>query len=357
MIKPVKLFDVTIDNYKNFSHFQFSNLARINVITGKNNSGKTSLLEALFLCLGPTNPDLLVSLLGRRGQLTSLSSANYFFHELNFSNRIKITFKTDQANEYTLKIQNVESKSYSVSKKNTKEEQSTSGLQLINSSAPKEISLILTFPSKKTNIAKATFSSGQIAFSKEQGAIFCESVFLSSIQSFSNPNLDASRYSSLDRQDRIPEFNKYLKYIEPDIKRTSLISENDSTFIAGDVGYGLVPLSLLGEGMNKFASIILAISQSKDAVCLIDEIENGFHYSMYPKLWEVINEISIENNCQVFCTTHSLECIKGCYGLLENNEDTIINLHRIDKKDHKNSLITYTQNEIKSAVELDWEVR
>ena len=42
---------------------------------------------------------------------------------------------------------------------------------------------------------------------------------------------------------------------------------------------------------------------------LIDEIETGFHYSMFDKLWEVIATTAKKNNCQIIATTHIYECM------------------------------------------------
>jgi len=38
-----------INNFRCFHYFDYTNVNRINLISGKNNVGKTALLEALFL--------------------------------------------------------------------------------------------------------------------------------------------------------------------------------------------------------------------------------------------------------------------------------------------------------------------
>jgi predicted ATP-dependent endonuclease of OLD family len=70
-----------------------------------------------------------------------------------------------------------------------------------------------------------------------------------------------------------------------------------------------VLLSSLGEGINRYIAILCAIWASKDGVLLIDEIENGIHYTNYKKLWQIIFQASVDANCQLFITTHSKECI------------------------------------------------
>lgn len=66
----------------------------------------------------------------------------------------------------------------------------------------------------------------------------------------------------------------------------------------------LVLLSSLGEGVNRYIAILCAIWASQDGYLFIDEIENGIHYTNYPKLWELIFLASAQANCQVFVTSH-----------------------------------------------------
>lgn len=77
------------------------------------------------------------------------------------------------------------------------------------------------------------------------------------------------------------------------------------------MGEKLLPLKLAGDGICKLLFILLAIIANPNSIILIDEIETGFHYSKYPKLWEVIANPARDYNCQIIATTHSYECIDG----------------------------------------------
>jgi AAA15 family ATPase/GTPase len=78
-----------------------------------------------------------------------------------------------------------------------------------------------------------------------------------------------------------------------------------------------VLLSSMGGGLNRYIAIVCAIWKSKNGQLLIDEVENGIHYTKYKKLWELIFKTSIEANCQVFITTHSKECIEAFTSVAE----------------------------------------
>ena len=69
------LRDLTIQNYRCFQEFQIDDLARVNLIVGGNNTGKTSLLEAIYLYVTQNHPSSLVSLLENRGEISILDSS------------------------------------------------------------------------------------------------------------------------------------------------------------------------------------------------------------------------------------------------------------------------------------------
>ena len=62
------LRDLTIKNYRAFKDFSIDGLARVNLIVGANNSGKTSFLEAVYLLVNQGNPFSLLELLYYRGE-------------------------------------------------------------------------------------------------------------------------------------------------------------------------------------------------------------------------------------------------------------------------------------------------
>ena len=63
--------------------------------------------------------------------------------------------------------------------------------------------------------------------------------------------------------------------------------------------------------MQRMLGIILALVNAKDGMLLIDEIENGIHYSIQQELWQLIFQLAHRLNVQVFATTHSWDCIEG----------------------------------------------
>ena len=87
-----------ISNFRNLRELTLEPLSRINLVAGKNSSGKTSLLEALWLLSGPDVPELGIRLNVFRG-LPPHSQATIFrelFNEFDSDKTISITAQLDE---------------------------------------------------------------------------------------------------------------------------------------------------------------------------------------------------------------------------------------------------------------------
>jgi len=97
-----------------------------------------------------------------------------------------------------------------------------------------------------------------------------------------------------------------LKIIAPNLQRIEVVSESIGPSIYLDIGQdALVPLTVSGEGMVRMFSIILELISSRNGVLLIDEIDNGLHYTVMPKLWKLLGALVEKHDVQIFATTHN----------------------------------------------------
>ena len=74
---------------------------------------------------------------------------------------------------------------------------------------------------------------------------------------------------------------------------------------------GQFPLKSFGDGALRVLGVALALVRSRDGFLLIDEAENGIHYSVQPEFWRMVLRTAHENNVQVIATTHSYDCVLG----------------------------------------------
>jgi hypothetical protein len=147
--------------------------------------------------------------------------------------------------------------------------------------------------------------------------------------------------------------------------------------------YGIQPVSLksLGDGMSRMFQIALAIERSRvgryerldiDAhlfsdheenlpvqtpLLLIDEIENGIHYTVHAKLWEMILHLASQYNIQVVATTHSWDCICGLKEAVSKVVDTNAMLIRLEKKNGKDKAVIFQSRELDIIARDEIEVR
>ena len=100
-----------------------------------------------------------------------------------------------------------------------------------------------------------------------------------------------------------------IQIIEPRIKSIGFVDDlrkqgNRVPMVRLSTSKTPVLLSSMGEGMNRMLGIALALVNSKDGLLLIDEIDNGVHYSVQPDLWRLIFEGARRMNVQVFVPLH-----------------------------------------------------
>jgi len=122
-----------------------------------------------------------------------------------------------------------------------------------------------------------------------------------------------------------------------------------------------IPLRSLGDGMTHLFHIILALVNSRGGIILIDEFENGLHYSLQPQIWNLVFQTAEKLKIQVFATTHSWDCVKGFQAAAQQHETEAILLHlgHSVKESDKGRIIAseYDKDELQLATQADLEVR
>lgn len=347
---------IEIRNFRNLNDFEIERLGRINLIAGRNNSGKTSLLEAVFLLSGAGNPQMLFNV-----NVTRVVDPNLtmwpvhhpwkeLFSELDVNKVIEITAHHGQLGRLALKI--------------TSERPHTTEIPLDpNNKVPLEY-----IPEEKMLTFRYENSKGEPVESRmrltKQGIEFprlrVPPPFIAAIISSLGSTIqeDAARLGTLRKQKRGHLLLEALQVIEPrltSLENISVSSAGGTPMIWGDIGLPeLIPLPVMGEGMTRLARFVLAISDAPNGIALLDEIENGLHHSLLPKVWQVVDATARQCNTQVFATTHSRETIMAAHDSLGSDA---FRLHRLETTDSMNRCVTYEPESISAAIRHDFEVR
>jgi predicted ATP-dependent endonuclease of OLD family len=305
--------DITIENFRGFRKLELHGLKSINLIVGPNNTGKTSLLEAVALAgLGPR----------------VLPSA---FDDKN---------KELQRNDFEINLLHGNESATQVSKWLRYEITGQSKIR-IETRGPKYHCVIDEsihaadgfrepyYRIEQRHIANIVFN---IISTQTELPIIIIGTRSPSISQFVNYVGDALR--KVDGENRL---NTVMKKIDKRFRRVRIDPLPEGLNVSVDLGHPeMIPISQAGEGMRRAMEILSRLVSSRDAICMIDEVDFGIHHLAMVDLWRGLATISKELNTQLFVTTHSRDCIEAAYQAMtvEDPDDTIdfgvVQLYRVD---------------------------
>lgn len=396
----MKMNSLVIENFRSLESLSLPNLGRINLLVGKNNSGKTSVLESLrVLSSGGGVKTFLELAVEREDQLASDGSeevgsikqaiSGMFTDYAIDSREIRIG---DFPGPMSLSMKRVQYL-YLV---NDEAQRAITGRRQILS--PDEVGKIEENDSDEFIVREAldvTVGGKQAAWvrlDRSFGRILTDSGMepRSSLASCayvpSRPNdVDelASLWDQIALTDRESEVVNALRLIEPSIVGLTFVESNFETedikrrfqyrprLSAGrssgrripvvklDGSNLRVPLKAMGDGLHRILDVVLRLVAIENGFFLLDEFENGLHFSIHDRLWELILKIATERSVQVFATTHSDDCVKAFSRIsLASKEDGV--LYRITRPlagDKVHFVRRYSEQTLLDAEEAGVEVR
>ena len=353
---------VTIESFRGIKHLEIEDLRQVNLFVGKNNCGKTTSLEGLFLLTGPTNAALPLSI-NRCRNFTTIDENSWrlIFNKLDVNSDVKISGELKEPKEKRNLIIKPSTKSVATLAKTTINKETIDIKDSYSARSPTIDGLILEFSSikEKANetkiITKVVMKGPGIEVKiPEDYKELLRGVFITATTISGDLG---TRFNNIQIAKRTDRIIKVLRKIEPSLANLSLGTDG---IIYCDIGLDrLMPINIMGDGMFKLLSIILAISDTQDGIVFIDEIENGFYYSSQEVLWAAIFESAKEFNVQIFATTHSIECVKAfssSYSQSAENSDNI-RLYRIERTDDEFKVVCYEHKTLEASLDSDWEVR
>ena len=293
----------------------------MNLIAGENNVGKTALLEALWQFSGADQPDIGLRIGQFRGihQISPGELLFDLFHRFDVSEPIELTATGDWgANHQTLQI---ETRARENSRIPIPGNDQAGKLMRVVAESPHEIVLRYTdgtderescgwFTARATGpgTVEGGFETRQDQLPGRPSSHY----FAPRLGNFFQQDAERlGRLKVLGLEDLVI---KALKPFDPSLCRLTTIPLDGNSVIHADVGVGrLIPIGLLGEGIQRVLSVALAFESAASGMILVDETENGVHHSKLRDLWRAISSFSKEFDVQVFATTHSGECVRAAH--------------------------------------------
>lgn len=335
-----------VENYRGFTEFTLDDLRRVNLLVGMNSTGKTSLLEAVQILKGKDRlyhlgkiawgrreivyndsekQDIIIpsaSVLGFFRRSGSVQGVNFMIESFLEDGRhdyLKASFQPSTPTQSASFVIHDEVSELEFDQKPAVELRS------------KGISMPLLH---EVDFTRHQGPVGTL-WDHDQIPVLLESIMLT------------------EEEERLVEA---LRLIDPEIERV-YTSGRPQIYVKRRGESGRVPIGSLGDGMWRLLSIAMALVQGRGGYALLDDVDAGLHYSVMPRMWEIIHKTADRLDVQVFATTHSQDCLFGLGSYVEQFPDSAndVSLHRIEKG--KNKSIRYDGNQVVIASEQGIEVR
>ncbi len=376
------LTTVDVENYRGFRRYTLKGLSRVNLLVGRNNAGKTALLESIHLLASGGDPVVMVDTARRRGEevvvtdrdppvgFDLLPDLSHFFHGHKVSEGTKFSIRPNNDPASVDEPAPVDAEIGKASMTEMREfflpEGRTSRLPTLAlrigarkgaSDPPITIPLteegtsLLALP---TALMRRRPRRGGTVSSSRARFITPDSLGTASMAGMWDQLITASRESEVIRA---------MGVLDPRIDSIAFLSgersysERSGIMMGFKGGDGRVPLGSCGDGMRRLLAIALSVITSSKGFLIVDEIDTGFHYSVMADLWRLVIRTATELNVQVFATTHSYDCIRGLAQACREDErlQPEVSLNKIDPK--LESSVPFSGGEIITASEHDIEVR
>lgn len=318
------LTQIHIQNFKGFKDTLIAPLRKVNLILGGQNVGKTSVLEAVYLgaqnvggireiasvfrvAEGGDNSRYVESVLGRLERSIELSSERGAILRRTFNSPDKKAGFRGILQETQGSVRSERS----ITQADETEKLSFFGPLAVSVHLPNQLGLVQLFD--------------QVVLTRKKRTLFA---MLQKIE----PRLEDMHSLSPDGEQRI--------YVE----------------LAG-LGEAL-PLPQLGHGFSRLVHLYCSLLVTNAKLALMDEIENGIHYSSLPTLFQGIQDVAAQYGVQTLMTTHSWDCIRAAYKTFADADSLHdFQLIRLERDGDNVRAVVINDEALDTVMEAGYEVR
>lgn len=323
-----------LENYRSFQEYELRGLARVNLLVGPNNCGKTSVLEAVQLLALGGDPLALIESARRRRESSAEAD-----EEARRSTRYPLRH---QFHGHSL----APGTSLSIS--------SDDGLGRVHmgiveaeAEEPQDLFELFedTTPPLALKIRRAAFADDLLISLARDGSIDWRALAmrhralgasrreLPPTQFVSAESLQAREmagiWNQLEVQGRESEVLESMRILQEDLDSIRFLSgaargrsgPSPSIVLGRQAGSPRLPIGSYGDGMRRLLALSLSLVRAAEGFLLVDKIDTGLHWNVMEEMWKLVVETATKSSIQVFATTHSLDCILGLASLLKTRHD------------------------------------
>jgi energy-coupling factor transporter ATP-binding protein EcfA2 len=347
--KRVPAFEsIEIAAFRGLPHLELSNCGKVNLLVGRNNSGKTSVLEALALLTRPDDLEWWIDTFWSRevksARTPEREVIKHMFPHLGvsspddlFEGRIELKSRTNNGRSLILTAKIEEKKMATrdlLYYKLPLADGSKNPLLFVGDEEHTTLAAdldvwVIPFTDSPDGarlegvplrILHQFSERGALPFGKSNRMVQMPSAYVTTVAHRTENLTDKLSYALTE--DRRASILSLLQAIQPTITNVEILTRpNQGAQVwLKDEKTGWMPISTAGDGLRRALHFAAAAATAKGGVLLIDEIESALHRDTLRKIFGHLLSESKALDVQIFATTHSLEALDAI--LAESTEES-----------------------------------
>ncbi|MDK2411478.1 AAA family ATPase [Aphanizomenon sp. PH219] len=379
------LENVTIHQFRGLRDLELRDLGRINLLVGINNSGKTSVLEALSVYCHPLDirewfsTALQRDAESRQDRIPPIDALKWLFTrytelinpEINkptilissdgayFIKQLKASY--EQIEGISLSTNKRRSNSIDITDDEIDHDDATGLRKGIDFKIEVYTKQLHLFDNTPHFIETFQLWENEVlarpSRKREPGLSLCTSIVTPVSHRFESPFRLFSEARFKNFQADVLEL---LQKIDNNISDIEILlpPQSTSTFsiYIQHKKLGLAPVSTFGDGIRRLLHIALKLASAKGGILLIDELDSTIHTEALQNSFQWLVKWCTEMDVQLFATTHSLEAVDALLEVTESDSDLV--LYRLEPKEGKTKVVRHDGHRLRRLrEELGQEVR
>ena len=298
---------VRVKNFKLFGEFAVEGLRPVTLLGGDNGCGKTTLLEAVLLCMHRKKSAYPISS-ALRGKQPQSGAFTELFHNLGIGGKVEVTCRGDGPEQFACATIDEDWEDAYVPPRIGDAGGAQAGTDQVKllqvnykEDGRKRGGMMFKIGREYPYVTYNTIGpAGQFRANDKFVHFRAEG-------GFGMFGMDAQHFAELDQNGR-SEALRTLQIVAPHVRNIDL-SEDKTDLLAEIAGVGVMSTASLGAGAGKALSLACVMHAKTGGLFLLDEVTVGWHHSHLVDLWRMIFRVCEERKHQVIATTHSDECI------------------------------------------------